>query len=159
MNFQLYYTPYSSNRLDTSQPCRQGIADILLNHGRSPPTGYPICRMITVPDRESETGWRGAACQVLVPVYGWKIIVDRREKDQIYEFREMVIHQYGVERLSYVSQPITFEDFWSLNLSPERVDPYSWYHFTGTSMDLLEELKKRTSLNFLFGSCQMPLRK
>ncbi|MEK6863304.1 MAG: hypothetical protein AABW53_01265 [Nanoarchaeota archaeon] len=150
MNFQLYYTPYSSNRLDTSQPCRQGIADILLNHGNAPPTNFPISRTVTIPDQKSEMGWRVTACQVLVPVYGRKIIVDLLEKDRMYEFREMLISRYGAERLGYVSQPITFDEFESLNLSSERADPHSWYHFTGTSQELLEELKKRTPLNFLF---------
>ncbi|MEK6853229.1 MAG: hypothetical protein AABX64_00955 [Nanoarchaeota archaeon] len=150
MNFQLYYTPHSSDRLDTSQPCRQNIADILLNHGNMPPTNFSISRTVTVPDQKSEMGWRVTACQVLVPVYGRKVIVDLLKKDRMYEFREMLISRYGAERLGYVSQPITFEEFELLNLSPERADPYSWYHFTGTSQELLEELKKRAAINILF---------
>ncbi len=150
MSFKVYYTPHSSNRLDTSQRCIESIADILLNHGINPPTNHPICRVVTIPNKESETGWIVTACQVLVPIYRWKVIVDLKEKDRFYEFREMVISKNGVDRLGYVSQPITFEEFESLNLSPERADPYSWYHFTGKSQDILEELKKRTDFNIPF---------
>lgn len=147
MNYSLYYTPHKEKRLDTSQPCRQSIADILLNFGNNPPTNSRICRTVTVPDKKSETGWRVAACQVFVPIYRWKVIVDVLEKDRLYEFREMIIHQHGREELGYISQPMNFDDFHSLRLSPEKADIYDWYHFTGTSQDLLEELKKRAAIN------------
>lgn len=151
MTYQLFYTPHASDRLDTRQPCRQSIADILLNFGNNPPTNSRICRTITVPDKKSETGWRVAACQVFVPTYRWKVIVDLRDKDKMYEFREMIVSQHGVERLSYVSEQISFDEFQALNLSPENADTYDWYHFTGTPPQILEELKKRTGHHLHLG--------
>lgn len=151
MSYQSYYTPHASNRLDTSQPCTQSIADLLLNHGNNPPTNSRLCRTVTVPDEKLQTGWRVAACQVFVPVYRWKVIVDLRDKDRTYEFREMKISQHGREHLGYISRRLSNDEFEALNLSWDNADAYDWYHFTGTAPQILEELKKSTGHNLHLG--------
>jgi hypothetical protein len=148
MTYQLFYTPHEADRLDRRQPCRQSIGDILLNFGNNPPTNSRICRTVTVPDENSEAGWRVAACQVFVPIYRWKVIVDLLDRDKMFEFREMILRIGGRDQPGYVSQPLDFEQFQALNLSPEEADQYDWFHFTGTAPELLEELKKRVPKPF-----------
>ena len=161
MDYKLYKTPNSANRLDTSIPYEKSIADLLLTFDHPTQRHNRVVRVVTVANPASETGWSPVASQLFQDGQSWRAFVLSDSK--LYEFRAAKVSirsagerflkagltglLLGAEKSGFVSQVIGEDYFPQNGLSPSSADPDDWYHFTGTAENILEELQKKCALS------------
>jgi hypothetical protein len=163
MDQKLYLTPNPRFRDDTSTPIEKDIADFLLTFEGLRRVNYQPAKIITFPF-PNEQGWVVQACQMFFD--GWGIFVYNPEEDRMYEFKDAFVPakdkiratlKYGLRMLfPGAEERVTL---WNVSRDVEKLKGFDingvpddiWYHFNGTSAQLIDILKKKShTLDRLF---------
>src|SRR3989344_9398933 len=159
--YKIYKTPNPYNRLDTSLPYEKGITDLLLTFDDTIHTREGLTKIVTVPAR-NKIGFNIVACQSFDRMAGGAAYVLLPETERLYRFQEAILPirdlgkrlltaglkglLIGAEEKGIACQAITEDDQSWMAVCGQNISQENWYHFTGTSEKILEELQKKSKL-------------
>lgn len=161
MDYKIYKTPDSHNRLDTSIRYEKSILDILLTFNQTIHVREGIHKIVTVP-AINKVGFNVVTCQSFFRKKGNAAYLFLPETENLYSFTEAIFPirdrvrsflkvglkglLFDAEEKGIVAQKIQPFDYDEVMFAicAQPVPRDEWYHFTGTAEIILEELQKKS---------------
>lgn len=142
------------------KPAEESLSDLLLRFDSlfSEKGQTKLFKVVTVPWKKYDLGWKVAAFQIFQETKGFATLVDDPEEDKVYKFYEGVARiktapvrlMVGGLKGLFFGMKMKMVLYEELNNDIDKWvnhDPYDcreWYHYLGTHKELLWELEEKS---------------